>query len=129
MTISLISFAQTKVSGVVTDKDGAAVPGAMVLDKDSGKWAVTDSEGVFVLEGTDKGHNLEISCMGYSTGNVLYQGEGRIAVRLEDDTLELEETVVIGYGSVKKKDLTGSVGVLDSKIIEQRSTAQLSQRL
>lgn len=129
MTISLISFAQTKVSGVVTDKDGAAVPGAMVLDKDSGKWAVTDSEGVFVLEGTDKGHNLEISCMGYSTGNVLYQGEGRIAVRLEDDTLELEETVVIGYGSVKKKDLTGSVGVLDSKIIEQQSTAQLSQSL
>ena len=129
MAISLTAFAQTNVKGVVTDKNGEAVTGAMVLNKDNGKWAVTDAAGAFELEGAEKGQNLEITCMGYVDFTVSYKGEATLNIILQDDALQLEETVVIGYGSVRKKDLTGSVGVLNSQLIEQQSTAQLSQSL
>ncbi len=67
--------------------------------------------------------------MGYVDFTVSYKGEATLNIILQDDALQLEETVVIGYGSVRKKDLTGSVGVLNSQLIEQQSTAQLSQSL
>lgn len=123
MAISLTAFAQTNVKGVVTDKNGETVTGAMVLNKDNGKWAVTDAAGAFELEGAEKGQNLEITCMGYVDFTVSYKGEATLNIILQDDALQLEETVVIGYGSVRKKDLTGSVGVLNSQLIEQQSTA------
>ena len=119
MAISLTAFAQTNVKGVVTDKNGEAVTGAMVLNKDNGKWAVTDAAGAFELEGAEKGQNLEITCMGYVDFTVSYKGEATLNIILQDDALQLEETVVIGYGSVRKKDLTGSVGVLNSQLIER----------
>lgn len=74
MAISLTAFAQTNVKGVVTDKNGEAVTGAMVLNKDNGKWAVTDAAGAFELEGAEKGQNLEITCMGYVDFTVSYKG-------------------------------------------------------
>ncbi len=108
MAISLTAFAQTNVKGVVTDKNGGeAVTGAMVLNKYNGKWAVTDAAGAFELEGAEKGQNLEITCMGYVDFTVSYKGEATLNIILQDDALQLEETVVIGYGSVRKKDLTG----------------------
>jgi TonB-linked SusC/RagA family outer membrane protein len=129
MAISFTAFAQTGVKGTVTDKNGEAIVGAMVLNKDNGKWAVTDASGAFELAGAKKGQNLEITCMGYADFSVNYQGETSLEVTLQDDSLQLDETVVIGYGSVKKKDLTGSVGILNSQLIDQQSTVQLSQSL
>lgn len=127
--LSVSLFAQNNVKGVVKDQNGEVVAGAMVLNKDNGKWAVTDADGAFTLQGAEKGNSLEVTCMGFSSSSITYNGEATLQVTMQGDSLELEETVVIGYGSVKKKDLTGSVGVINSSAIEQQSTMQLSQSL
>ncbi len=129
LLINVSLFAQGIVKGVVTDKKGEIVPGAMVLNKDNGKWATSDINGEFRVEGTSKGNTLEITCMGFQTASIVYQGESVLKVVLEDDALQLEETVVIGYGTVKKKDLTGAVGVLGNDLIQQQTATQLSQSL
>ncbi len=129
MLLPTLAFAQNAVKGRVTDKSGEVIPGAMILNTDNGKWATSDLDGNFTIESAAKGNTLEISCMGYTTSSVQYQGETLLTVVLEDESLELDETVVIGYGSVKKKDLTGAVGIVNSAAIEQQSVTQLSQSL
>ena len=129
MAISLTAFAQTNVKGVVTDKNGEAVTGAMVLNKDNGKWAVTDAAGAFELEGAEKGQNLEITCMGYADFSVSYKGEANLNITLQDDTLQLEETVVIGYGTQSRLTLTGSVAQTSGRELVKNSSVNISQGL
>jgi len=117
------------VSGKITDENGTPVPGAMVLDKNNGKWATTLNDGTFSIEGTTISDELEITCLGYTGRTLVWDGKNPFNIKLEEESLELEETVVIGYGSVKKKDLTGAVGVLGNKVLEQQSTGLVTQSL
>ena len=121
-------FAQEILKGTVSDASGPVV-GAMVLNKDNGKWATTDLSGNYTLSDVKKGQTLEFTFMGYLTKREVWNGQTPFDVTMVEDAVELEETVVIGYGSVKKKDLTGAVGVVNDKIISQQSTSQLSQSL
>lgn len=121
-------FAQESVTGTVSDSNGP-LAGVMVLNKDNGKWASTDLDGNYTIPEIKKGQILEFSFMGYITKKEVWNGQHPYNVLLMEDAMELEETVVIGYGSVKKKDLTGAVGVVNDKIIGQQSTSQLSQSL
>lgn len=121
-------FAQESVTGTVSDSNGP-LAGVMVLNKDNGKWASTDLDGNYTISEINKGQTLEFSFMGYITKKEVWNGQHPYNVLLMEDAMELEETVVIGYGSVKKKDLTGAVGVVNDKIIGQQSTSQLSQSL
>ena len=117
------------VSGTVIDNTGAPIPGAMILDKNTGKWATTSDDGTFVLEGAVSGDAIEFTCLGFASYSAIYNGAARLDVTLQDDVETLEEAVAIGYGSVKKKDLTGSVGVLNKEVLEQQSVSTLSQAL
>ena len=117
------------VSGTVIDNTGAPIPGAMILDKNNGKWATTLDDGSFTLEGAQSGDALEITCLGFATYNAIYNGAAKLDVTLQDDAETLDEAIAIGYGSVKKKDLTGSVGVLHKDVLEQQSVTSLSQSL
>ncbi len=128
LLMNVALFAQDVVKGVVKDASGP-VSGVMVLDKDNGKWATTDLDGNFTVEKAAKGHTLEFSCLGYTTVTVVWNGQTPLNILISEDYEQLEETVVIGYGSVKKKDLTGSVGVVNDELISQQSTSQLSQSL
>lgn len=121
-------FAQESVTGTVSDSNGP-LAGVMVLNKDNGKWASTDLDGNYTISEIKKGQILEFSFMGYITKKEVWNGQHPYNVLLMEDAMELEETVVIGYGSVKKKDITGAVGVVNDKIIGQQSTSQLSQSL
>lgn len=121
-------FAQESVTGTVSDSNGP-LAGVMVLNKDNGKWASTDLDGNYTISEIKKGQILEFSFMGYITKKEVWNGQHPYNVLLMEDAMELDETVVIGYGSVKKKDLTGAVGVVNDKIIGQQSTSQLSQSL
>lgn len=125
---SLDAFAQETLKGTVSDA-GSPLAGVMVLNKDNGKWATSDIDGNWSLEGTSKGNTIEFSFLGYITKKEVWNGQNPFNVVMVEDAVELEETVVIGYGSVKKKDLTGAVGVVNDKIIGQQSTSQLSQSL
>lgn len=122
------ALAQHLVKGTVTDAGGPIV-GAVVLDKNNGRGTTTDFDGNYSLNDVEKGHTLEFRYMGYLTQHVVWNGKNPTNVVMQEDAVQLEETVVIGYGSVKKKDLTGAVGVVNDKLIAQQSTSQLSQSL
>lgn len=110
MLISTCAFA-ANVKGLVLDENSQPILGAAVLLKDSqGVGAVTDFDGKFQLEVPDVDKAvLIVSYVGYKDKHVALQGRTDITIRLEVDATALEEVVVVGYGSMRKSDLTGSV--------------------
>ena len=104
---SAVAFAQSKVSGLVTDKTGEPLIGVNVLEKGTTNGMITDIDGKFVMN-VAKGKTLVFSYVGYKTLEAVVNGP-TLNVVLEDDTETLEEVVVIGYGSMSRKDVTSSI--------------------
>ncbi len=104
---TLAAFAQNRVTGNVSDVNGMAVIGASVLEKGTTNGTVTDNYGNFALN-APLGSTLQISYIGYLTQDVLVT-EQSLRVILEEDTKTLDEVVVVGYGTQRKSDITGSV--------------------
>lgn len=106
------TFAQGKtVSGrVVSVEDQQAVPGVNVVVPGTGRGTVTDMEGRYSISLGEKDNTLVFSFIGYTTQTITVGSQTTVNVNLELDTQSLEELVVIGYGTVRKSDLTGSVG-------------------
>ncbi|MCR5004170.1 MAG: TonB-dependent receptor [Bacteroidales bacterium] len=104
-------FAQTtlNLTGSVTDKDGSPIPGASVVVIGTMKGTISDNAGVWTLNGVRKDAQLSVDFLGYKTQTIPVGGRTKIDVVLEDDTTYLDEVVVVGYGQIKKSDLTGSV--------------------
>lgn len=127
---SVVAFAQDKdiARGTVTDQAGEPVVGVAVVNTSGSGWSTTGPDGGFVIESASAGDVLEFNCIGYAVVKVPFEGK-EMNVVLKAESLELEEAVAIGYGSARKKDLTGAVGVLNSASLEQQSVAQLSQSL
>src|SRR5690606_27147084 len=130
----------TRATGKVISNDGVAIPGATidVLDTKSNKKQTfgTDEEGMFTLTGlsTEGNYNIYVHHVGYQRDSVMHfvakTGQtNTILVRLAVDDTHIDEVVVIGYGSVQKKDLTGAISSVDGKDISARKTTQLSQAL
>jgi len=90
--------------------------------------AVSDLDGNFVLNNITKGAKLTITYVGYKTQTITWNG-GAVNITLQDDANMLEETVVIGYGTVKKADLAGSVAVMDSKSFKDQPVARIEDAL
>lgn len=111
------AFAQTTVKGVVVDKNGEPVIGAAVLQKGTRNGTESDLDGKFSLNVPSESTVLEISFIGYKTVTVPASQAARIV--LQDDTQFLDEVVVIGYGTVKKNDLTGSVSAVKADDIDR----------
>lgn len=97
-----------KIEGVVKDVKGEPVIGATVMVKGSTTGTITDFDGKFSLDAED-GSNIEISYIGYKTQLMKAASGKLLAVTLKEDTEVLDEVVVVGYGTMKKKDLTGAV--------------------
>lgn len=109
------------VSGTVTDgADGSPLPGVNVLIKGSTVGTTTDADGKFRLNAPDENATLIFSFIGYTTQEVGINGRSVIDVKLATDATELSEVVVVGYGTVKKTDLTGSVAVVDNEALVKR---------
>ena len=119
------AYAQT-TSGKVLDTNGVPVIGAAVLVPGTTNGVTTDIDGNFELR-VAPGTQLEVSCIGYVTKTVTAAANMRIV--LEEDAEMLEETIVIGYGSVKRSDLTSAVAKMDSKGIEDRPLARAESAL
>lgn len=100
-------YAQNRVTGNVSDVNGAPVIGASIIEKGTPHGTVTDIDGNFTLN-VSQGTTLRISYIGYITQEVTVTGQ-TLTIILEEDTQTLEEVVVVGYGTMNKKDLTGSV--------------------
>jgi TonB-linked SusC/RagA family outer membrane protein len=125
-----ISFAQTTITGTVSDVNGETIAGANVIEKGSTNGAVTDNNGKFSLRTTD-GAVLQISCLGYVTQEIGVNTatNGSLSVTLIEDAQSLEEVVVVGYGIQQKASLTGSVSQIDSKVLESRPIQNISTAL
>lgn len=103
-----------KVTGVVTDSAGQPIPGANVLQKGTTNGAITDMDGKYTLN-VPKNATLVVSFIGYATKEIKVNNQNVINVSLSEDAIGLDEVVAIGYGYVKKKDLTGAVSTVSAK--------------
>lgn len=127
------AFAQVKVSGVVRDSAGETVIGAAVmLVGNSSVGVVTDNDGKYSItipENKVKGAKLEVSCLGYTSKVVELAGKSILNIVLETGDNLLEETVVVGYGAMRRSDLTGSVTSVRIDDTEAAQSASLDQLL
>lgn len=113
-----VAFAQQKISGTIVDLSGQPVIGASVMIPGTTTGAVTNLDGKYELS-VPTGSNLTVSCIGFVDQSfTVVAGQNVYNFKLSDDAEMLEETIVIGYGTVKVKDLTGSVTAVGSKDLE-----------
>lgn len=118
-----------KISGVVLDTDGVPVIGAGVMVAGKNQGAVTDENGRWTLDLQNDNVTLEISAMGYSSQTLSVAGRTDFDVTLRTDMQFLEEVVVVGYGTQKKVNLTGSVSMVSSEDMAARPISSLSSGL
>lgn len=117
-SILFAASAQTKqITGKVTDKGGEALIGVSVTVKGTKQGASTDINGNFKLNIPSGNQTLVLNYVGFKTKEVSVGSQNTINVTLEDDVTSLDEVVVIGYGTVKKKDLTGAVASVSADVI------------
>lgn len=131
-TTAIPSSAQQSktISGVVTDSNGEPVIGANVVEKSSRSvGTVTDTEGKFTLNLDRPSGTLFVSYIGYLTKEVPVGSQSFLKIILSEDTQSLDEVVVIGYGSVKKSDLTGAVGSIQVDKMQGISIKSVDQML
>ncbi len=126
LMVGTISAQTVKVT--VTDETGEPVIGASVLEKGTQNGGITDIDGIFniTLKGSKQ---IVISYIGMKTQTVDGKGKTAVNVVLKDDATGLEEVVVIGYGSVRKKDITGSVATVNSEAIAAVPVSNASEAL
>lgn len=122
------SFAQQRTITGTVSADGSPIPGVSVLVKDTSTGAVTDFEGKYsiIANNTDV---LVFSYIGYEPQEVLIKNQSTINVILIEDVSQLDEIVVVGYGSLKKKDLTGAVSVVKGGELEKRNVTNIQETL
>lgn len=108
LILPLSIFSQNTVEGTVVDDQNIPVPGINILVEGTQRGTTTDFDGNYTLE-VSEGEVIVFSYLGFKTQKITYTGQNRVDVTLQPDTEQLEEVVLIGYGTSKKKDLTGSV--------------------
>ena len=121
--------AQVKVSGTVLDKDGAPVIGAGVVEQGTLNGTTTGADGTYILSVASDKSVLEFSCIGFETVQQTVGNRQVIDIQMQEDSKLLDEVVVIGYGTVKKKDLTGAVAAVDGGKLSAIQGVGLSQAL
>ncbi|PWV48170.1 TonB-dependent receptor [Chitinophaga sp. S165] len=123
------AFAQTKFTGKVTDQtSGNPLPGVTVAIKNSSRGTATDPAGNFSIT-AKKGETLVFSFIGYTQQDVILGDATSVSVVLSEKVGSLDEVVVTGYATQRKKDLTGAVSVVNVEQISRQPTAQVSNQL
>lgn len=122
------SSTKKKVTGTVTDTNGEPIIGANVVEKGTTNGIITDIDGHFSLEIPDNGI-MQISYIGYIIQELPVSNRASFQVALKEDSQNLDEVVVIGYGTVKKKDLTGAITQVRSEEIIKSNSPNLSSAL
>lgn len=117
-----------RVSGTVKSANGESIIGANVKVSGTTIGCITDIDGNFTLE-VPENAKLTVSYIGFQTQEIAINGKSSVNIVLEEDTEMLDEIVVIGYGSMKKKDLTGAVAAIRGEKLSARKTTQLSTAL
>ena len=119
---------QNMVSGTVVDKDGIPIIGTNIIIQGTQKGTQTDFDGRYSIQ-ADKGQVLMFSFLGYKTQNITVGDATTINITMEEDTAVLDEVVIVGYGEVKKSDLTGAVSVIQADELQNIPVARIDQAL
>lgn len=129
MLLPMCMFAQQiTVQGVVKDQTGETVIGASVMEKGTTNGTITGIDGDFSLNMSPNG-TLVVLFVGYKTQEVQVKGQKQLQVVLSEDAEMLDEVVVIGYGTMKKSDLTGAVSSIGNKDIKDSPVSNLGQAI
>ncbi|MBT8295122.1 MAG: SusC/RagA family TonB-linked outer membrane protein, partial [Gramella sp.] len=121
---------QTKtISGIVTDANQVPLPGAEVKVIGKSIFSVTDFDGNFTLDDVEVGDRFRVTFLGFSPQEFAIGSDNNYSVVLQEDPSQLDEVVVVGYGTQKKRDLTGSIVSVSSEEIERTPTANVMQSL
>ena len=123
------ALAQTiQLTGLVTDAANEPIIGASVVEKGTTNGVITDFDGNFALSVSPKA-TIIISYVGYATQEVPVNGKTNIRVTLKEDTEMLDEVVVVGYGTMKKSDMTGAISSVDVDDLVKRTTTNPAEAL
>lgn len=130
LILSSSAYAQTEVKGVVVDKDGEAVIGATVKEKGNETGGVaTGLDGDYTIKVKNPNGTLVFTFVGMKPLEVKIAGRTTVNVTMQDDTQNLDEVVVVGYGTQKKVDVTGAVSSISSETLKQGISANADQLL
>lgn len=124
-----LSFAQNKVTGTVVDVNDEPVIGASVIIQGTSQGAVTDLDGHFSIPSVPSKATLVVSYIGMRTQSVAVNGQSSINIKMQDDSETLDELVVVGYGQMRKSDLTGAMSRITSKTLEERPVQNALQAM
>lgn len=117
------------ISGNVQDNTGFPIPGVNVLVKNTAKGAVTDFDGNFTITDVKVGSTLSFSYIGYVTKEMVITNNSKLIIQLAEDFAQLNEVIVIGYGTQTKKEITGAVSVIGAETIEALKPTRIEQAL
>ena len=128
LMFTVSAWAQKTVSGTVVDNLGEPIMGANVVEN-STNGTITDADGKFTLKNVADNAVLKVSFLGYATQQVSVAGKNSLQVTLQEDSELLDDVVVIGYQTVRRKDLTGSVASVSAKSIATAPVSNVAQAL
>ncbi len=120
---------QKSISGKIVDAGGLPLPGVSVVLKGTTTGVITDTDGNYSVSNISTGSVLVFSFVGMKTLEIRVEGKTTIDVRMQEETIGIEEIVAVGYGIQKKVNLTGSIATADLKKIENRPVTNASQIL
>ena len=125
------AFAQggSTISGVVTEESGGPLPGVNILEKGTSNGATTDFDGKFTIKVINPNAILEISYVGFENQSVSVAGKSTINIVLKANLESLDEVLVIGYGTARKSDLTGSVVSVGGNALVNQSNPNVAETL
>ncbi|MEP0987160.1 TonB-dependent receptor [Ekhidna sp.] len=125
---SAVSWAQNSVSGTVADENGEGIPGVTVLEKGTANGAITNVDGSYTVS---VGSNavLVYTFVGFKSQEITVGDRTTIDVTLQEDLEELEEVVVVGYGTQKKSHLTGAISKVENKKLDQLAVSRVDDAL
>ena len=121
-------FAQTQLSGSVTDANGEPIPGATIIVQETNNGTTSDFDGNFSIT-LDQDQNLEISYLGYTSQLIQFTGQDNLSISLVEDQNELDEIIVTGYGTQKKSHLTGAISKITNEKLDQIAVSRVDDAL
>ncbi|MDR1780836.1 MAG: TonB-dependent receptor plug domain-containing protein, partial [Tannerella sp.] len=125
---SFAAFSQKRITGKVFDGSGEAIIGASILEKGTTNGTITDIDGGFALT-VQNNAVLQVSYVGYTSQEIPVGDRTTLNIALVENVEALQEVVVVGYGTQQKKDITGSVAVVDTKELLKSSGATAAGQL
>lgn len=132
LALFFISFASGQnidISGNVQDETGFPIPGANIIVKNTSKGTTTDFDGNFILTGIEKGTTISISYIGYITKEILVSDNKKLIIQLQEDLAQLDEVVVVGYGTQKVTKVSGAISTVKSESIEKLKPLRVEEAL